>query len=149
MIVDYEIAKLLKEVGFNCKSFWVYMDGKRVHTGFDGFDEGEFDFLEDNYLNPTIAKDLEQIKNHKGVYDQAYPQKEPEFICAPENEDVIIWLDTFGIYIDEITRKNQDEWSFRISTKNCIISKIEKSRSTATREAIKESLEILKRQLKK
>ena len=148
MIVDYEIAKLLKEVGFSCKSFFVYMDGKRVHTGFDGFDEGEFDFLEDNYLNPTIAKDLEQLKNHKGIYDLAYPQKEPEFICAPENEDVIIWLDTFGIYI-EVTRKLPDEWSFRVSTKNCIISKTEKSRSDATREAIKESLEILKRQLKK
>ena len=148
MIVDYEVAKLLKEVGFSCKSFWVYMDGKKVHTGFDGFDEGEFDFLEDNYLNPAIAKDLERIKDHKGVYDEAYPQREPEFLCAPENEDVMIWLDTFGIYIG-ITMKNQGEWSFRISTKNCIISKMENSRATATREAIRESLEILKRQLKK
>jgi hypothetical protein len=148
MIVDYEVAKLLKGVGFSCKSFWVYMNGKRVHTGADGFDEGEFDFLKDNYLNPAIAEDLEQLKTNKGVYDEAYKQKEPEFVCAPENEDVIIWLDTFGIYI-EVTMKNPNEWSFRISAKNCIISKIEDSRATATKEAIKESLEILKRQLKK
>lgn len=148
MIVDYEIAKLLKDVGFNCKSFWVYMDGNRVPTGFDGFDEGEFNFLEDNYLNPTIAKDLEKLKTNKQLYDLAYPQREPEFLCAPENEDVILWLDTFGIYI-EITVKDSNEWYFKISTKNCIISKIEKSRATATREAIKEALDILKRQLKK
>lgn len=148
MIVDYELAKLLRDVGFNCKSFWVYMDGKRVHTGFDGFDEGEFDFVEDNFLNPSIAKDLEKLKLNKQLYDLAYPQSEPEFICAPETEDVILWLDTFGIYV-EVTIKNPEEWSFRISTKNCIISKIEKSRVSATRAAIKEALDILKRQLKK
>ena len=75
MIVDYELAKGLSKLGFHCKGFWIYIDGERTHTGLDGFDEREFNFIKDNYLDPTIAEDYEKILYNKQLSNDAYPQK--------------------------------------------------------------------------
>jgi hypothetical protein len=148
MVVDYEVAKCLNEVGFHCKSFWVYIDGKRTYTGFDGFDEGNFNFLEDNYLDPVVAKDYQKLLINKQFTDEAYPQKKPEILCCPESEDVIYWLETFGVYIS-FNKKDSDSWSTSVSGKNVSTIKTHRSRMDATKEAILDGIVILKRELKK
>lgn len=148
MLVDYELAKGLSEIGFHCKGFWIYMNGERTHTGHDGFDEGEFDFIKDNYLDPVIAEDYEKLLINKQLVDEAYPQKKPEIICAPEVDDVICWMENFGLFIS-YTQRAKDSVQVMVSGQNYSSSKTYNSRINALRGAIAEGIERLKRQLNK
>ena len=147
-MINYKLAKELQKVGFHCKGFWVYINGYRTHTGRDGFDEGDFDFLKDNYLDPVIAEDYEKILINKQFSDEAYPQKEPEIICAPEIDDVINWLEGFDYFISYMQR-SKDYVQTLISCPNYSSSRTYKNRIDALNGAISECVERLGRQLNK
>lgn len=147
MIVDYDIAKMLSELGFHCKSFWVYIDGQRTHTGLDGFDEGEFNFLDDNFLDVSLKRDREKLEINKMITNEAYPQKKPEIIGAPESEDVILWLETMGVYLS-IECRYKGTWSFAVSSNNSTMICNRSSRIEAVHDGIMEGLKKLKKYTK-
>lgn len=145
-MIDYKLAKKLRKLGFHCKGFWVYINGCRTHTGRDGFDEGDFDFIKDNYLDPVIAEDFEKLLINKQLSDEAYPQKEPEIICAPEIDDVINWLENFDYFISYIQR-SKDSVQIMVSCPNYSSSKSYNSRINALNGAISECVELLEKRL--
>lgn len=148
MVADYDISKELDELGFHCKSFWVYIGGKKTYTGMDGYDEGQFEFLEDNFIDPKTKEGMERLEINKGWVDEAYPQNRPEVVVAPEQEDILLWLDSLGYYVT-VDHMGAGTWGYTMSCNNFSVHCNRGSRLEATHDGIMEAINHLKRYTRK
>lgn len=114
-VVPFEVAKNLVLLGYHEPVFYIYQDGELTHTGRDGFDEGEFNFLSDNYIDANSEEGKEQLIINKTVINADPSLPDPEFISAPGCLEVETWLgERFGVHMSHFRSLDNKSWTTRI-----------------------------------
>jgi hypothetical protein len=125
---SYEVAKLLKEKGFNepCRAYWDDQPKLDMHTLFFSVEPiKNSEQIANNTSCPTYQMTMKWLREIHNICITIYPNKERGYEAVLYNikDDVEILLQSFGIYgshIFENSYKGAVETALKYSLENLI-----------------------------